>query len=116
MSIRKQSPYGPFVQRVLLPTLRIGTILLALLAICLASWLETNESFDSCSFKSSMALHQVFLFRNITSNLTTPDSVSFGLWKHCYVYALNCSCTPTNLNYQPGKYKVIITFDVACTI
>lgn len=105
MPIRKQSPYGPFVERVLLPALRIGLLLLIVLAIGFGSWLETNESVGDCSFKSGISFHQVHLYRNITSNLTTPDSVSFGLWKSCYFYALNCSCTPTNLRYQPGKSK-----------
>ncbi|KAG2236295.1 hypothetical protein INT48_001358 [Thamnidium elegans] len=93
MPIRKRSPYGPFVERVLLPSVRIAALLLAVLAIGFGSWLETNDNASSCSFKSSMSLHQVFLYRNISSNLTTPDSVSFGLWKHCYMYALNCSST-----------------------
>ncbi|KAK4515067.1 transcription regulator gal80 [Mucor velutinosus] len=107
MSVRKQSPYGPFVERVLLPALRIGLLLLILLAIGFGSWLETNESITDCSFKSSMSFHQVYLYRNITSNLTTPDSVSFGLWKTCYFYALNCSCTPTNLRYQPDVSTIL---------
>ncbi|KAI8637293.1 hypothetical protein BD408DRAFT_478203 [Parasitella parasitica] len=107
MSIRKQSPYGPFVERVLLPTLRIGLLLLIVLAVGFGSWLETSESISDCSFKSSMSFHQVYLYRNITSNLTTPDSVSFGLWKTCYFYALNCSCTPTNLRYQPDVSTIL---------
>ncbi|GAA5813058.1 hypothetical protein MFLAVUS_006525 [Mucor flavus] len=107
MPIRKRSPYGPFVERVLLPSVRIGALLLAVLAIGFGSWLETNDNASSCSFKSSMSLHQVFLYRNISSNLTTPDSVSFGLWKHCYMYALNCSCTPTNLKYQPDVSTIL---------
>ncbi|GAA5804812.1 hypothetical protein HPULCUR_010320 [Helicostylum pulchrum] len=107
MSIRKRSPYGPFVERVLLPSVRIGALLLAVLAIGFGSWLETNDNASSCSFKSSMSMHQVFLYRNISSNLTTPDSVSFGLWKHCYMYALNCSCTPTNLKYQPDVSTIL---------
>ncbi|CEP10641.1 hypothetical protein [Parasitella parasitica] len=97
MSIRKQSPYGPFVERVLLPALRIGLLLLIVLAIGFGSWLETNESTGDCAFKNSMSFHQVYLYRNITSNLTTPDSVSFGLWKTCYFYALNCSYVSTIL-------------------
>lgn len=105
MSVRKQSPYGPFVEYVVLPAIRIGVLLLSILAIGFGSWLETNDHIDDCSFKSSMSLHQVFLYRNITNNMTTPDSVSFGLWKHCYIYALNCSCSPANLRYQPGKKK-----------
>lgn len=103
MSIRKQSPYGPFVERVLFPSVRIGALFLAVLAIGFGSWLETNDNIESCSFRSSMSMQQVFLYRNISSNLTTPDSVSFGLWKHCYMYALNCSCTPASLKYQPGR-------------
>jgi hypothetical protein len=110
MSIRKQSPYGPFVRRVMLPAFRIGLLLAALLAIGFGSWLETNDSFESCSFKNSMSFHQVYLYRNISSNLTTPDSVSFGLWKSCYFYALNCSCTLTNLYYEPGKKKSLFGF------
>ncbi|KAG1150903.1 hypothetical protein G6F37_005984 [Rhizopus arrhizus] len=39
--------------------------------------------------------------------MTTPDSVSFGLWKHCYIYALNCSCSPANLRYQPDVSTVL---------
>jgi hypothetical protein len=108
MSVRKQSPYGPFVERVILPSARIGALFLAVLAIGLGSWLETNDTIGDCSFKSSMSMHQVLLYRNISSNLTTPDSVSFGLWKHCYMYALNCSCTPASLKYQPGKNNCII--------
>jgi hypothetical protein len=106
--MRKQSPYGPFIERVLLPAFRIGTLLLVVLAIGLGSWLETNDTIEDCGLKSSMSFHQVYLFRNISSNLTTPDSVSFGLWKSCYFYALNCSCTLTNLRYQPGKIIIIV--------
>lgn len=110
MSIRKQSPYGPFVKRVMLPAFRVGLLLAASLAIGFGSWLETNDSLGGCAFKSSMSFHQVYLYRNISSNLTTPDSVSFGLWKSCYFYALNCSCTLTNLYYEPGKnYTVLFT-------
>ncbi|KAI9336446.1 hypothetical protein BD770DRAFT_296732, partial [Pilaira anomala] len=107
MSIGKRSPYGPFLEQVVLPAVRIGALLLAVLAIGFGSWLETNDNASSCSFKSSMSLHQVYLYRNISSNLTTPDSVSFGLWKHCYMYALNCSCTPTNLKYQPDVSTIL---------
>ncbi|KAI8971898.1 hypothetical protein BDF20DRAFT_825011 [Mycotypha africana] len=98
---RKESPYNPFLTQVLLPGFRIGIIFLALVVIGLSTWLETNESIEDCSFRSSLSFHQIYLYRNISSNLTTPDSVSFGLWKSCYLYALNCSCTPTNLKYQP---------------
>ncbi|KAI7900461.1 uncharacterized protein BX663DRAFT_517711 [Cokeromyces recurvatus] len=101
MSIRKQSPYGPFVERVFLPAFRISVLFLALLAIIISSWLETNDSIESCAFRNTMSFHQVHLYRNISSNLTIPDSVSFGLWKSCYFYALNCTCSSTNLKYQP---------------
>ncbi|ORE01559.1 hypothetical protein BCV72DRAFT_258727 [Rhizopus microsporus var. microsporus] len=107
MSIRRESPYGPFVEHVLLPAIRIGVLALSILAIGFGSWFETNETINDCTFKSTMSMHQVFLYRNITSNLTTPDSVSFGLWKHCYIYALNCSCSPTNLRYQPDVSTVL---------
>ncbi|KAI9487787.1 MAG: hypothetical protein EXX96DRAFT_554645 [Benjaminiella poitrasii] len=107
MSIRKQSPYGPFVERVFLPAFRISVLFLALLAIIFGSWLETNDSTNNCSFKNTMSIHQIHLYRNITSNLTTPDSVSFGLWKSCYFYALNCSCSTTNLRYQPDISSIL---------
>lgn len=108
MTVERQASSGSFFQLVLLPKIRIGLILLGVLAIGFGSWLETNTSVSSCSFKSSLAMHQVFLYRNISSNLTTPDSVTFGLWRHCYIYALNCSCSPIDMKYQPGKIHNII--------
>ncbi|KAI8884172.1 hypothetical protein K501DRAFT_332844 [Backusella circina FSU 941] len=107
MTVERQTSSGSFSQLVLLPKIRIGLILLAVLAIGFGSWLETNESVSSCSFKSSLAMHQVFLYRNISSNLTTPDSVTFGLWRHCYIYALNCSCSPVNMKYQPDFSTIL---------
>lgn len=94
--------YSSFRKKVIYPSIRIGVSLLAVLAIGFASWLETNESVDSCTFKNSLSFHQVHLYQNISSNLTTPDSVSFGLWKTCYFYSLNCTCSPTNIKYEPG--------------
>ncbi|KAG1443646.1 hypothetical protein G6F56_010597 [Rhizopus delemar] len=107
MPVRKQSPYGPFVEYVVLPAIRIGLLFLSIIAIGFGSWLETNDQIDQCSFKSTVSLHQVFLFRNITNNMTTPDSVSFGLWKHCYIYSHNCTCSPTNLRYQPDVSTIL---------
>ena len=116
MSIRKQSPYGPFVERVVFPSIRIGALFLAVLAIGFGSWFGTNDSIESCSFASSMAMQQIFLYRNISSNITTPDSVSIGLWKHCYMYALNCSCTPASLTYQPGKVENQLSYKMISSL
>ncbi|KAI8047349.1 uncharacterized protein B0P05DRAFT_566204 [Gilbertella persicaria] len=106
---RKKSPYGPFVEQVFMPSLRLACLLFAVLAIGFASWLETNDSIQDCTFKNSMSFHQIQLYRNISSNVTTPDSVSFGLWKSCYFYALNCTCSPTNLRYQPDIQTLLET-------
>lgn len=96
-----------FGKKVVYPSIRFGVLFLAALAIGFASWLETNESVDSCTFKNSLSFQQIHLYQNISSNLTTPDSVSIGLWKSCYFYSLNCTCSPTNIKYQPGKvYKM----------
>ncbi|KAI8375054.1 hypothetical protein EDC96DRAFT_497711 [Choanephora cucurbitarum] len=97
----KQPPYSPFIERVVLPTTRLSCLLLAVLAVGFGSWLETNQANQDCNFRNSLSVHQIQLYRNISSNVTTPDSVSFGLWKSCYFYALNCTCSSTNLHYQP---------------
>ncbi|KAI9254054.1 hypothetical protein BY458DRAFT_442926 [Sporodiniella umbellata] len=109
MAMRKEatSHNSPFIEYVVLPTIRMGALLVACVMIGLGSWLETNDGVTDCGFKSSLSLHQVYMYRNISSNITTPDSVSFGLWKHCYIYPHNCSCTPTSLKYQPDVSTIL---------
>ncbi|KAI8359975.1 hypothetical protein BD560DRAFT_491754 [Blakeslea trispora] len=105
----KQLPYGSFIGQVILPTTRLCCLLLAVLAIGFGSWLETNQANQDCDFKSSLSVQQIYLYRNISSNITTPDSVSFGLWRSCYFYPLNCTCSSTNLHYQPDIQVLLET-------
>ena len=105
MPRRNQQQSSPFIHRVFLPGLRSTLLVLAVLAISFGSWLETNDSIDSCSVRENLALQKVTLLRNISSDAFSPDTVTFGLWKHCFIYALNCTCTPASLTYKPGNKK-----------
>ncbi|KAI7881106.1 hypothetical protein K492DRAFT_236856 [Lichtheimia hyalospora FSU 10163] len=96
---RKQKRSSPFIHHVLLPGLRSTILVLGVLAIAFGSWLETTPSIDDCTFKRQMSMRQVSLYRNLTDNDNLPDTVSFGLWRHCFIYALNCTCTTPNLSY-----------------
>ncbi|KAI8139018.1 hypothetical protein BJV82DRAFT_564646 [Fennellomyces sp. T-0311] len=95
-----QSNQSPFLHQVFLPGLRSTLLALAVLAIGFGSWLETTDSIDSCSFRNSLALQKVSLLRNLSSDSISPDTVAFGLWKHCYIYTLNCTCTSSRLTYD----------------
>ncbi|KAI9249709.1 hypothetical protein BDA99DRAFT_608580 [Phascolomyces articulosus] len=107
MRRHSQQPPSPFLHRVFLPSLRSTLLALAVLAIGFGSWLETNDSIDDCSVRNHLALSKVSLYRNLTSDTLSPDTVTFGLWKHCFIYALNCTCTPTRLTYEPDVPTVL---------
>ncbi|KAI9322849.1 hypothetical protein BX666DRAFT_2118019 [Dichotomocladium elegans] len=90
---------SPFFHRVFLPGLRSTLLIFAVFAIGFGSWLETNRSIDDCAFRKEFTVQHVSLYRNLSSEDVLPDSVSFGLWRHCFIYALNCTCTAPRLNY-----------------
>lgn len=100
---KRESTSSPFVHRVLVPGVRNLLIFFAALAIAFGSWLETNDAIDDCSARTQISFLQVNMLRNISSNEVLPDTVSFGLWRHCFVYALNCTCTSHELTYTLGN-------------
>ncbi|KAI9488165.1 hypothetical protein BDB00DRAFT_849557 [Zychaea mexicana] len=98
---RRSPESSPFLLYVFLPGLRSTLLAFAVLAIGFGSWLETTDSVDNCAFRSNLALQKVSLLRNLSSDTLSPDIVTFGLWKHCFIYALNCTCAPARLTYEP---------------
>lgn len=100
---KRESISSPFLHRVFLPGLRNLLVFFAVLAIGFGSWLETNDAIDDCSARAKISLLQVNMLRNISSNEVVPDTVSLGLWRHCFGYALNCTCTSHKLTYKLGK-------------
>ncbi|KAI7860912.1 hypothetical protein BDC45DRAFT_493103 [Circinella umbellata] len=108
MPRRNQQQSSPFIHRVFLPNLRSTLLALAVLAISFGSWLETNDSFDdNCSMKDNFSIQKVTLLRNLSDDSFSPDVVTFGLWKHCFIYALNCTCTPSSLTYEPDTSIIL---------
>ncbi|KAI8099901.1 uncharacterized protein BX664DRAFT_322357 [Halteromyces radiatus] len=100
MPTYKRSSYDLFIHKVLLPNVRTILLVLGVIALGCSSWLETNISGD-CTFQSSMSVFEVSIYQNISDPYAlTPSSVSFGLWKHCFYYTQNCTCTPVSLNYE----------------
>ncbi|CAO3598962.1 unnamed protein product [Absidia cylindrospora] len=100
MPTYKRSSYDLFIHKVLLPNIRTILLVLAVVALGCGSWLETNTSND-CAFQNTISVFEVSIYQNISDPYAlTPSSVTFGLWKHCFYYAQNCTCTPISLNYQ----------------
>ncbi|ORZ18611.1 hypothetical protein BCR42DRAFT_489949 [Absidia repens] len=100
MPTYKRSSYDLFIHKVLLPNIRTILLVLAVVALGCGSWLETNTSND-CAFQNTISVFEVSIYQNISDPYAlTPSSVTFGLWKHCFYYAQNCTCTPIRLNYQ----------------
>ncbi|KAI8391187.1 uncharacterized protein BYT42DRAFT_185076 [Radiomyces spectabilis] len=107
MPVRKPSQYRPFVDRVFLPAVRTLLTVVGLFALIAATWIETSPSIDSCGFRSNMAILDVSVYRNISEHLDAPDTVTFGLWKHCFIYSRNCTCADTKLNYEVNALQVL---------
>ncbi|KAI8339472.1 hypothetical protein BC941DRAFT_511831 [Chlamydoabsidia padenii] len=73
---------------------------MAVVALGCGSWLETHPTTD-CGFQTAMSVFEVSIYQNISDRYAlTPSSVTFGLWKHCFYYAQNCTCTPVTLGYE----------------
>ncbi|KAI8335192.1 hypothetical protein BC941DRAFT_503915 [Chlamydoabsidia padenii] len=107
MPTYKRSSYDVFIHKVLLPNLRTILLLLAVVALGCGSWLETNSTTD-CGFQSTMTVFEVSIYQNISDKYAlTPTSVTFGLWKHCFYYAQNCTCTPITLGYEIDAQQTI---------
>lgn len=77
-------------------------MVLAVLAIGFGSWLETTTSIQNRAFRRHMAMTEVSLFRNISDDSIMPDSVTFGLWRHCFIYSLDSACSSVQLTYDIG--------------
>lgn len=103
MTTYKRSSYDLFIYKVLLPNIRTILLVVAAVALGCGSWLETHPTTD-CAFQTAMSVFEVSIYQNISDRYAlTPSSVTFGLWKHCFYYAQNCTCTPISLGYEIGK-------------
>ncbi|KAI9301742.1 hypothetical protein BJ944DRAFT_271014 [Cunninghamella echinulata] len=108
MTTYTHSSYDIFVYKVLLPNLRTILLGLACIAIGCGSFLETNKITNDCTFHNTMSLFEVSIYQNISDRYAiTPTSVTFGLWRQCYYFAQNCTCTPVTLNYQLDAQQTI---------
>jgi hypothetical protein len=110
LSHREDESDGPsysFWRHKLIPIIRVLMLLLATIFILLSVWLETSAHYDSpSSFINEIAMYTVKI--NSHTNLSdsyaaVPDTVSFGLWKHCFGYIDSFRCLDQNLLYGLGK-------------
>ncbi|KAG0175955.1 hypothetical protein DFQ28_008540 [Apophysomyces sp. BC1034] len=56
-----------------------------------------------------MSLFTVNILQNISSHEVLPGSVTVGLWRHCFMYARNCTCAHTNLKYELDANQIFST-------
>ncbi|KAI9032817.1 hypothetical protein CLU79DRAFT_728153 [Phycomyces nitens] len=101
-----QNSYGGFFYKTVFPTARMLLVLVTAIALIAGSWVETSQT-DNCSLHTTMSFFEVALSRNISLLDATPDKISLGLWRQCLIYARNCTCTPTRLNYELDALKMI---------
>ncbi|KAH8548335.1 hypothetical protein BGW37DRAFT_179778 [Umbelopsis sp. PMI_123] len=87
----------------LIPTVRVLVLLLATIFVLLSVWLETSGRYESpSSFASNIAMYTVKInsHMNLSDSYTAvPDTVSFGLWRHCFGYIDTFRCLDQNLLY-----------------
>ncbi|ORX51968.1 hypothetical protein DM01DRAFT_1384224 [Hesseltinella vesiculosa] len=101
------STYNVFLHNVFLRNLRTLLLVIGLVALGLGSWLETINT-STCSVETSMAMFEVAIFQNLSDHYSiTPSAVTFGLWRQCFYFEQNCTCTTPSLRYQMDAQQAI---------
>ncbi|KAI9286662.1 hypothetical protein BC943DRAFT_321140 [Umbelopsis sp. AD052] len=114
LSHREGESDGPrysFWRHKLIPIIRVLMLLCATIFILLSLWLETGGHYDSpSSFANEIAMYTVKINSHMNlsdSHAAVPDTVSFGLWKHCFGYIDSFRCLDQNLLYALDANKTL---------
>ncbi|CAO3666461.1 unnamed protein product [Umbelopsis ramanniana] len=104
-------PSYSFWRHKLIPIIRVLLLFLAIIFILLSVWLETGGHYDSpSSFINEIAMYTVKINSHMNlsdSHTAVPDTVSFGLWKHCFGYIDSFRCLDQNLLYALDANKTL---------